>query len=61
MDEDSQQWHEAEKVATEDLIKEDGAERLVSALKGIRGTVTMQEAVTKWREFMKGVYRKPGE
>eukprot|EP00959_Pyramimonas_sp_CCMP1952_P308872 6463761-Pyramimonas_sp.AAC.1 len=36
MDEDSQQWHEAKEVATEDLIKEDGAERVVSALKGIR-------------------------
>ena len=61
MDEDSQQWHEARKVSLEDLVKDDGAQRVVASLKGIRGTVTMQEAVSKWREFMKGVYRNPGE
>eukprot|EP00959_Pyramimonas_sp_CCMP1952_P308171 6449606-Pyramimonas_sp.AAC.1 len=49
MDEDSQQWHEAKKVTLDDLVKEDGAERVVNALKGVRGTVTMQEAVSKWR------------
>ncbi|CAK0882620.1 unnamed protein product [Prorocentrum cordatum] len=60
MDEDSQQWHEA-KVLLDDLVKKDGAERVVNALKGVRGTVTMQEAVSKWREFMRGIYRNPGE
>ncbi|CAK0855319.1 unnamed protein product [Prorocentrum cordatum] len=61
MDEDSQQWFEAKKVSLDDLVKEDGAEKVVEALKGVRGTVTMQEAVSKWREFMRGVYRHPGE
>ncbi|CAK0814933.1 unnamed protein product, partial [Prorocentrum cordatum] len=61
MDEDSQQWFEAKKVSLDDLVKEGGAEKVVEALKGVRGTVTMQEAVSKWREFMRGVYRHPGE
>ncbi|CAK0907413.1 unnamed protein product [Prorocentrum cordatum] len=61
MDEDSQQWFEAKKVSLDDLVKEDGAEKVVEALKGVRGTVTMQEAVSKWREFMRGVCRHPGE
>eukprot|EP00959_Pyramimonas_sp_CCMP1952_P455191 9471176-Pyramimonas_sp.AAC.1 len=61
MDEDSQQWFEAKKVSLDDLVTEDGAEKVVEALKGVRGTVTMQEAVSKWREFMRGVHRHPGE
>eukprot|EP00959_Pyramimonas_sp_CCMP1952_P276299 5775568-Pyramimonas_sp.AAC.1 len=61
MDGDSQQWHEAKKVSSDDLVKEGGAERVVDALKGVRGTVTIQEAVSKSREFMRGIYRNPGE
>ena len=54
MDDESQQWQEAKKVSLEDLVKTDGAERAVRALKGIRGTMTIQEAIQKWREFIKG-------
>ena len=61
MDENSLQWQEAKKVSREDLVKPNGAELVVAALKGIRGTATIQEAVAKWRDFMKGVYRQPGE
>ena len=61
MDEDSQQWQEAKKIALADLIKENGAENVVMQLKQIRGTMSTHEAISKWREFMKGIFRQPGE
>ena len=53
MDEDSQQWQEAMKVDVTALVKDDGAQQVVARLKGIRGIMTIQEAVTKWREVMR--------
>eukprot|EP00959_Pyramimonas_sp_CCMP1952_P115226 2408578-Pyramimonas_sp.AAC.1 len=61
MHEDSQQRHEPNKCYLTDLVKEDGGETVVEALKGVRGAVAMQEAVSEWREFMRGVYRQPGQ
>ena len=61
MGEDSQHWQEAEKVDMTALANENSALQVVARLKGIRGTVAIQEAVSKWRELTIGMSRFPRE
>ena len=61
MDQKSQQYEEAKKVALETLVSANGAEAIVAALRTIRGPDSSQEAVKRTKEFWRGLRRTKGE